>query len=237
MVNDKLIINQGWLAIPNFQLDLKDEFVNNLMPLTGGSTGKILIRGYGYCDQVNSVHALALNFLGDDAVLLALKDSSGYSKHTIIKLKSEDFFLDYWIEPVKFILHNDEFVSLSPGSNDTFKVYNKFFIEPYDVKNSYKLNDYSAQYRLEKFLKVSKQYVTKAFNTSGEIVSNKNVDTAKKIDLASDANILHLKNYLLARYYMLEGDRVSAIHFLRKNFTGCLGYFCKASSYMLMKIE
>ena len=91
---NSLVINQGEL----------------MHPPINQSTFNFFLRGYGWCDQVNTILTFAINEFVDKAEVFAtfnIKDNA--SHHTVSRIKSNELgivFLDVWVE-------NNEYFSFS----------------------------------------------------------------------------------------------------------------------------
>ncbi len=121
----------------------------------GASTGQGLVRGFGYCDQINGVLALALMPSFERSDLFALSDGQ-YSPHSLVRLSAPqlgEIYADAWSDVPVFQIGRvsasniPTFEAVKPSLQATLPRIDQSYLE-----NGFVLNSYDFWYRVEKVI-------------------------------------------------------------------------------------
>lgn len=217
------------LMLSNFTIHPEDH-QNYKMPLIGGTTSKLLVRGFGYCDQVNGVFARILYEQGNDVILWGLRRLDGNSPHTVIKERNSPQFYDFWINPVKFEIIDENYIS---GNENIYLVtneYSRLKIIPFDFVNGFMVNEYSLNFRFIKLLKLLKKlsYAPPKDEYISLVATN-----ASTVGFNRDLG----KLYILARIALIKGKYSESKLYLSKMLANeCKDYFCIPGQYLYSKL-
>lgn len=207
------------------------------------STFFAALRGYGWCDQVNSIFTYAITGLVDESELFALFDKKrNRSTHTVSRIHSKQLgvlFVDVWMQENQYFSFTDllteegkKVVPIYSGlknSNQFEKLPKKYYLD------GYILNKYSFWYQLRKvFLRVSKIITTISFKKS-LLVSTAYAGAQKKKETDLGTRKQRIV-YISARIHHLYGELENAKE-LYKQVMGCKTDFCKASAIYFSRLE
>lgn len=207
-----------------------------------GSAGKVALRGYGWCDQVNGVLGVVANRVFDNVELFGLYDKdNNKSPHALVRAttRSGTIFLDAWYGARAFGLSDQ---LLAPGEG--ILVYTPSVYEP-DLlgmteqffRDGFAFNRYDNFYRLKKA--VERMFVI-TFNNpvNPSPSSDLLIERATAEDISDRASIDLQRTYLNARFDHLLGYRDQALKgYVAVMNEGCEDTFCAAAKLFAKRLS
>ena len=212
------------------------------------STFNFFLRGYGWCDQVNTILTFAINKFVDKAEVFATFNVKDYeSHHTISRIQSKELgtvFVDIYIQKHKYFgfskMLTKEGKNIVPlykelmAENIDNKSWPNFpLMQAHNYKNGYVLNEFSFIYQTKK-----------AFSRLIQIISDVNLFSAVLQISAAQADSLESletlrlkeKEYLRARLHHIYGKKLEAKKIYKK-LSECDAYICKASNIFYKRLS
>jgi len=229
---NSLVINQGEL----------------MHPPINQSTFNFFLRGYGWCDQVNTILTFAIDKFVDKAEVFAtfnIKDNE--SHHTVSRIKSYELgivFIDVWVQNNEYFsfsklltkegkiivpLHKE--IMVENTNNKSWPDYP--LMEAHNYKNGYVLNQFSFMYQIKKAFSRIIQIISNINLASTVLqISSAHADSLKTLEVPRSQE----KEYLKARLYHIYGKKFEAKNIYKK-LLGCDAYICKASNIFYKRLS
>lgn len=171
-MSDQLHLNNGEIAtgIKASANELRVLFINQTqqeVPVITNSALASMVRGYGYCDQVNGFLALLLSAHLDKVQLFGVRNEKGISPHTLIR--SESALGVVWIDAfscVNAFGFKDELSSSGKKNIPLYEQRAATIFPPSYYKNGSSFNEFGISYT-----------AGKAYARLGKLLTNKTAET------------------------------------------------------------
>lgn len=228
----------------------------------GGSAAQALVRGYGFCDQINGALALAVAPDVQDAGLFAL--NNGYrSPHSLVRLQSDklgEIYVDAWADVPAFQTGNSKIADI-PDVASVLSGYaqNIPMIDRRYVENGFVTNRYDSISRLKKiilrvaggflpFVTEDKVPTAADFRTPDQLESPKPTGlqpdygaveySPRMSDVPGPPDIGLVNQYLEARIDHIFGNIDAALDGYRSvSASGCANQFCYLAGGFVRRLQ
>ncbi len=233
---------QAVIIVRDYTLTQTDLIKVDAQRFLAGSVGKVALRGYGWCDQVNGVLMVVAHRVFDNVGLFGLYDKDKQtSPHAVVRANTQSgtIFMDAWNGARVFRLSDQ----LSVASRTSIPVYTPAVYQP-DIsglneqffRDGYVFNQYDSFYRAKKTVERMKLILSPETKKASSL-SNQATQIATTNEVPSGIGVELKIIYLDARLDHLLGNRDRALHgYLAVSKEECRDTFCSAAKLFVKRL-